>query len=100
MDAEVELREMEAERAGAGAEVGQAAVGHPLAPVGAKQRIEIVEIGEQLAAVRVAVGAEPLPDLDEQRRGTARRRPPRSGTWPITVVDIPHAAPSAVSSAR
>ena len=34
------------------------------------------------------------------RRGTARRRRRRSGTAPITVVDIPHAAPSARSSAR
>ena len=51
-------------------------------------------------ARRVGVGAEPVPDLDEHRRGTARRPPQRSGTSPITVVDIPHAAPSSLSSAR
>ena len=65
--AQVELRDVKAEGAGAGAKVGEAAVRHPFAPVGAKQRVEIVQIGHELGAVRVPVGAEPLPDLDENR---------------------------------
>ena len=65
MHADVELGEMEAERARAGAQIREAAVGDPLAPVSAEQRVERVEIGDELAAVRIAVGTEPLPDLDE-----------------------------------
>ena len=76
------------------------AVGDPLAAVGAEQRVERVEIGDELAAVRVPVGAEPLPDLDEDGAerlvGVADAR----ARAPITVVDIPHAAPSSRSSAR
>ena len=81
MHADVELREVEAERARAGAEIGEAAVGDPLAAVGAEQRVERVEIGDELAAVRVPVGAEPLPDLDED--GAERL---------VGVADLGHAA--------
>ncbi len=47
MHAQVELREMKAEGTGAGTKVGQTAVRHPFASVGAKQRVEIVQIGQR-----------------------------------------------------
>ena len=72
--AEVELGEMEAERARAGAEVREAAVGDPLAAVGAEQRVECVEIGHELAAVRDSRRLRAAPRSRRARRGTARRR--------------------------
>ena len=65
VDAEVELREMEAEGAGAGTQVGEAAVRDPLTAMGSKQRIELVEIRDEHRAVGIVVGAEPFPDRDE-----------------------------------
>ncbi len=56
---------MEAEDADPGAQVGESAVGDPFAPVGAEDRVEPVEVGEQLGAVRVGVVGEAPPDLDE-----------------------------------
>ncbi len=65
MHAKIELREVETERAGAGAEICQATVRHPLAPVGTQQRVEIVEIRQQRRSVGVRIVTEPLPDRDE-----------------------------------
>ena len=114
MDAEVELREVEAERPRAGAEVGEAAVGDPLSPVGPEQRIELVEIRHQLRAVRIAVGSEPLPDRDEHgaerlvgvadlghRADHRRRHPPRRPEVPqLRSVEVPRELAGALERVR
>jgi len=67
MHANIELCEMQPEGPGACAKVGQPSVCHSLAPMGAEQRVEVVQVGHELGTVGVLVGTEPLPDLDEDR---------------------------------
>ena len=110
--AQVELRQIEAERAGARTKIGQATVRDALAAVGSEQRVEIVQIREQLVSARVAVGAEPLPDLDEHgaerlvvvpalgdRADHRRRHPPRRAECPqLTAVQLACELPGALES--
>ena len=70
VNAQVELGEVEPERPGPRAQVGEPAVGDPPAPMGAEQGVEGIQVGEERRSVGVGVVAEPLEDLDE--RGAER----------------------------
>ncbi len=62
MDAEVELRDVEAEDLDAPAQRRQATVGDSLAAVRAEARVEEVELREELVGSAVPVLPEPCPD--------------------------------------